>query len=186
MKSLLSVLGFQGGGECVTVSLWYFNYKIAPVGQGHLCQRAWDFAPTILPDCIPGVRGHQQNWRCPSVVKLAVVPDFGQCQRVLQCTGKAVPFWGKWNTVKPQTWTSSRKPREEEDQDPHVLLAWPAEGCRTSETTPYPQDNPASLSSLNVQCCMKKTLTNLDFKEGKHEETSNYVSEKYAKIKVCK
>lgn len=34
-KSVLSVLGFQGGG-CYSVSLIYFNYEIAPVDQGHL------------------------------------------------------------------------------------------------------------------------------------------------------
>ena len=37
IQSLLSVLGFQGGGGCYSVSLIYSNDKIVPVGGGRVC-----------------------------------------------------------------------------------------------------------------------------------------------------
>jgi len=92
MKSLLSVLGFQGreGGGCYSVSLMYFNYEIPPVGQGHLY---WlNIRKTLHPlSC----------WVASPASAVISRTEFFRGQPK-QCHSGS-----RWNTAKPHTCRSS-------------------------------------------------------------------------------
>ena len=120
MKSLLSVLGFQGReGGCYNVSLMYFNYEIPPVGQGHLC---W------------------LNIFCwvasPAAAVISRIEFFrGQPK---QCYSGS-----RWNTAKPHTYRSSgvvpgpgSANQERKRTKNHASwMVWLAKGPKAAEIT---------------------------------------------------
>lgn len=164
MKSLLSVLGFQGreGGGCRSVSLIYFNYEILPVGQGHLCWLNFD-----LPSC----RAASPGSILSSVTEgTQVFCNWLWCQGTIRTAAKAVPCWKQTKYSKtthmqvfrsgagPRHW----KPRKEEDQDLCVLDDLTDKRAQRSRDPPPPAGWPGSLFVL-IKCTLlhKKDLDQL-------------------------